>query len=34
MKKIKFKFNISKDLKDDFTQYYDLIYEYKNDCLS
>ena len=27
------KFNIAKDLNRDFTQYYDLIYEYKNDCL-
>ena len=27
-------FEISKNLKDDFTQYYDLIYEYKTDCLS
>ena len=27
-------FDISKDLRDDFTQYYDLVYEYKNDCLS
>ena len=34
MKKINLNLNISKDLKDDFTQYYDLIYEYKTDCIS
>ena len=28
------KFEIAKDLQDDFTQYYDLIYEYKTDCIS
>ena len=33
-KEHKISFDISKDLVDDFTQYYDLIYEYKNDCLS
>ena len=33
-KENKISFDISKDLRDDFTQYYDLIYEYKNDCLS
>ncbi len=27
-------FEITKDLKDDFTQYYDLIYEYQTDCIS
>ena len=27
------KFKISKDLNKDFTEYYDLIYEYKTDCL-
>ncbi len=27
------KFNISKDLNKDFTEYYDLIYEYQTDCL-
>ena len=30
----KISFNLSKDLKDDFTQYYNLIYEYKTDCIS
>ena len=30
----KFKFNTRKDLKDDFTQYYNLMYEYLTDCLS
>jgi len=29
----KFKFNIAKDLNRDFTEYYDLIYEYETDCL-
>ncbi len=28
-----FKFNIAKDLNRDFTEYYDLIYEYETDCL-
>ena len=28
-----FKFNIAKDLNKDFTEYYDLIYEYETDCL-
>ena len=28
------KFNITKDLKRDFTEYYNLIYQYKSDCLS
>ena len=28
------KFEIAKDLQDDFTQYYDLIYEYTTDCIS
>ena len=27
------KFNITKDLKRDFTEYYNLIYQYKSDCL-
>ena len=27
-------FEISKNLKDDFTQYYDLNYEYLTDCIS
>ncbi len=27
-------FEITKDLKEDFTQYYDLIYTYKTDCIS
>ena len=27
-------FEISKDLKDNFTQYYDLTYKYETDCLS
>ena len=27
------KFNIAKDLNRDFTEYYDLIYEYQTDCL-
>ncbi len=27
------KFNIAKDLNSDFTEYYDLIYEYETDCL-
>tara|TARA_B100000575_G_scaffold291659_1_gene298115 strand:+ start:2982 stop:5369 length:2388 start_codon:yes stop_codon:yes gene_type:complete len=27
------RFNISKDLNKDFTEFYDLIYEYKTDCL-
>ena len=30
----KFVFEISKDLKDDFTQYYDLVYIYQTDCIS
>ena len=30
----KFTFEISKDLNDDFTQYYDLIYTYETDCIS
>ena len=30
----KLKFEISKDLKDDFTQYYDLLYLYETDCIS
>ena len=29
----KLKFNIAKDLNKDFTEYYDLIYEYETDCL-
>ena len=29
-----FMFEISKDLKDNFTQYYDLTYKYETDCLS
>ena len=28
------KFNTTKDLKDDFTQFHKLFYEYKTDCLS
>ncbi len=28
------KFNTTKDLKDDFTQFYKLFYEYETDCLS
>ena len=28
------KFEIAKDHQDDFTQYYDLIYEYTTDCIS
>ena len=28
-----FKLNIAKDLNKDFTEYYDLIYEYETDCL-
>ena len=28
------KFSTSKDLKDDFTEYYNLIYEYLTDCIS
>ncbi len=28
------KFNIAKDLNRDFTEYYDLIYEYETDCLN
>ena len=28
------KFSTSKDLKDDFTEYYNLIYEYQTDCIS
>ena len=27
------RFNIAKDLNRDFTEYYDLIYEYETDCL-
>ena len=27
-------FEIAKDLKDNFTQYYDLIYTYETDCIS
>ena len=30
----KFIFEISKNLNDDFTQYYDLIYVYETDCIS
>ena len=30
----KFKFNTTKDLKDDFTEYYNLIYSYETDCIS
>ena len=30
----KFKFNTTKDLKDDFTEYYNLIYSYEADCIS
>ena len=33
-KENKLSFETSKDLKDDFTEYYDLIYEYKTDCIS
>ena len=32
-KEKKLKFNIAKDLNRDFTEYYDLIYEYETDCL-
>ena len=28
------KFNTTKDLKDDFTQFYKFSYEYETDCLS
>ena len=28
------KFNTTKDLKDDFTQFYKLSYQYETDCLS
>ena len=28
------KFNTTKDLLDDFTEYYDLVYSYQTDCLS
>ena len=28
------KFNTTKDLIDDFTEYYNLIYSYQSDCLS
>ena len=28
-----FKFNTTKDLKNDFTEYYNLIYQYESDCL-
>ena len=30
----KFSFETSKDLKGDFTQYYDFVYEYLTDCIS
>ena len=30
----KFGFEMTKDLKDDFTQYYNLIYTYQTDCIS
>ena len=30
----KISFEITKDLKEDFTQYYDLIYAYETDCIS
>ena len=30
----KLSFEITKNLKEDFTQYYDLIYTYQTDCLS
>ncbi len=30
----KFSFEMNKDLKDDFTQYYNLIYTYETDCIS
>ena len=30
----KFSFKMNKDLKDDFTQYYNLIYTYETDCIS
>ena len=30
----KISFEITKDLKEDFTQYYDLIYTYQTDCLA
>ena len=33
-KENKFSFEYSKDLNDDFTQYYDLIYTYQTDCIS
>ena len=33
-KENKLSFVTSKDLKNDFTQYYDFIYEYKTDCIS
>ena len=33
-KENKLSFEIAKNLKDDFTQYYDLIYEYQTDCIS
>ena len=33
-KENKLSFEIAKNLKDDFTQYYDLMYEYQTDCIS
>ena len=30
----KFSFEMTKDLKDDFTEYYDLVYTYETDCIS
>ncbi len=30
----KFNFEVTKDLKQDFTEYYDLIYTYQTDCIS
>ena len=30
----KFTFEIAKDLNENFTQYYDLIYTYETDCIS
>ena len=29
-----FSFNVRKDLKENYTQYYDFVYEYLTDCLS
>ena len=30
----KLSFEVTKDLRDDFTQYYDIIYSYETDCIS